>query len=45
MYRLLKENSFPQSVKIDAFSMVFIESEVGEWINQRLSESRQAMVL
>ncbi|EMM6764535.1 AlpA family transcriptional regulator [Pluralibacter gergoviae] len=40
IYRLLKENRFPQSVKIGSRAIAFIESEVDEWINQRIAESR-----
>lgn len=45
IYRLLKENRFPRSVKIGVRSIAFIESEVDEWINQRLSESRGGISL
>lgn len=45
VYRQLKENRFPRSVKIGVRSMAFIESEVDEWINQRLSESRGGITL
>ena len=40
IHRLLKENRFPQSVKIGSRAIAFIESEVDEWINQRIAESR-----
>lgn len=40
IYRLLKENRFPQSVKIGSRSIAFVESEVDDWINQRIAESR-----
>ncbi|HID4130304.1 TPA: helix-turn-helix transcriptional regulator [Pluralibacter gergoviae] len=40
IYRLLKENRFPQSVKIGSRAIAFIESEIDEWINQRIAESR-----
>ncbi|EOZ9389575.1 helix-turn-helix transcriptional regulator [Enterobacter cancerogenus] len=38
IYRLLKENRFPQSVKIGAQSIAFVESEIDEWISQRIEE-------
>ncbi|WP_370557378.1 AlpA family transcriptional regulator [Edwardsiella tarda] len=44
IYRLLKENRFPQSVKIGARSIAFVESEVDDWINQRIAESRGEVV-
>lgn len=40
IYRLLKEQRFPQSVKIGSRSIAFVESEVDDWINQRIAESR-----
>lgn len=40
IYRLIKEQRFPQSVKIGSRSIAFIESEIDEWINQRIAESR-----
>ncbi|WP_370559230.1 AlpA family transcriptional regulator [Edwardsiella tarda] len=40
IYRLLKENRFPQSIKIGSRSIAFVESEVDDWINQRIAESR-----
>ena len=43
IYRLLKEKRFPQSVKIGSRSIAFVESEVDEWINQRI-EARDALM-
>lgn len=40
IYRLIKEQRFPQSVKIGSRSIAFIESEIEDWINQRIAESR-----
>ncbi|HAN9319633.1 TPA: AlpA family phage regulatory protein, partial [Escherichia coli] len=31
---------FPQSVKIGARAIAFIESEIDDWIDQRIAESR-----
>lgn len=39
IYRLLKENRFPQSVKIGVRSIAFIEIEIDEWINNRIAKS------
>ncbi|MCQ0572264.1 AlpA family transcriptional regulator [Klebsiella pneumoniae] len=44
IYRLLKENRFPQSVKIGSRAIAFIESEIDEWVNQRIAESRGEVV-
>ncbi|MBZ4102874.1 AlpA family transcriptional regulator [Escherichia fergusonii] len=43
IYRLLKEKRFPQSVKIGSRSIAFVESEVDEWINQRI-EARDVLI-
>ncbi|MGM7819959.1 helix-turn-helix transcriptional regulator [Yersinia enterocolitica] len=40
IYRLISQRRFPQSVKIGTRSIAFIESEIDEWINQRIAESR-----
>ncbi len=40
VYRLMSQGKFPTSVKIGTRSIAFIESEVNEWINQRIAESR-----
>lgn len=40
IYRLLKDNRFPQPVKIGSRSIAFVENEIDEWINQRIAESR-----
>lgn len=40
IYRLLKEKRFPASVKIGTRAIAFVESEIDEWINQRIAESR-----
>lgn len=41
IYRLLKEERFPKPIKIGIRSIAFIESEIDEWINQRILASRQ----
>ena len=40
LYRLISQKKFPASVKIGSRSIAFIESEIDEWINQRIAESR-----
>lgn len=40
IYRLIKESRFPKSVKIGSRAIAFIESEVNDWIEQRIAESR-----
>jgi len=40
LYRLISEKRFPQPVKIGSRAIAFIESEIDEWINLRITESR-----
>ncbi|HDL7797762.1 TPA: AlpA family transcriptional regulator [Yersinia enterocolitica] len=40
IYRLIKQGRFPKPVKIGSRSIAFVESEIDEWINQRIAESR-----
>lgn len=40
VYRLISQGAFPKPVKIGSRSVAFIESEIDEWINQRIAESR-----
>ncbi|EHM42965.1 MULTISPECIES: helix-turn-helix transcriptional regulator [Hafnia] len=41
IYRLMSQGKFPASVKIGSRSIAFIESEIDEWINARIEESRK----
>lgn len=40
IYRLMSYGKFPESVKIGSRAIAFVESEIDEWINQRIAESR-----
>ncbi|MBP2844566.1 AlpA family transcriptional regulator [Dickeya oryzae] len=40
LYRLISQDRFPQPVKIGSRSIAFVESEIDDWINQRITESR-----
>lgn len=40
VYVLISRGQFPQSVKIGARAIAFIESEIDDWIDQRIAESR-----
>jgi len=40
IYRLISQERFPKPVKIGSRSIAFVESEIDEWINQRIAESR-----
>ncbi|HEJ7887099.1 TPA: AlpA family transcriptional regulator [Serratia liquefaciens] len=40
IYRLMSQGRFPKSVKTGVRSIAFVESEVDEWISQRIAASR-----
>ncbi|CDH18170.1 putative phage-related protein [Xenorhabdus bovienii str. kraussei Quebec] len=40
IYKLIADNKFPKQVKIGTRSIAFIESEIDDWIDQRIAESR-----
>ncbi|PWD57663.1 AlpA family phage regulatory protein [Pectobacterium parmentieri] len=40
IYRFISQGRFPKPIKIGSRSIAFIESEIDEWINQRIAESR-----
>ena len=40
IYRLMSQKRFPSAVKIGTRAIAFIESEIDEWVNQRIAESR-----
>lgn len=40
IYKLIAQDRFPKPVKIGSRSIAFVESEVDDWINQRIAESR-----
>ncbi|WP_338491445.1 AlpA family transcriptional regulator [Erwinia aphidicola] len=41
VYKLISQGVFPKPVKIGSRSIAFVESEIDEWINQRIAESRK----
>lgn len=40
LYELIKRGSFPNKVKISLRSVAFVESEVDEWIERTICDSR-----
>ncbi|MDC9581329.1 AlpA family transcriptional regulator [Xenorhabdus sp. PR6a] len=42
IYKLIGDGEFPKQVKIGPRSIAFIESEIDNWITQRITESRVA---
>lgn len=40
IYRLMAEQRFPSSIKIGTRAIAFIESEIDEWISERIESSR-----
>ncbi|WP_199637846.1 AlpA family transcriptional regulator [Serratia sp. PAMC26656] len=43
IYRLMSQSKFPTSVKIGTRAIAFVESEIDEWVNQRIAESRKEL--
>ncbi|CAI1043512.1 Predicted transcriptional regulator [Serratia liquefaciens] len=41
IYRLMSQGKFPTSVKIGTRAIAFVESEIDDWVNQRIAESRK----
>lgn len=41
IYRLIRQNRFPQPVKIGIRAIAFIESEIDEWIQLTIENSRK----
>ncbi|MNC51328.1 Prophage CP4-57 regulatory protein (AlpA) [compost metagenome] len=40
IYRLISQKRFPSSIKIGSRAIAFVESEIDEWVTQRIAESR-----
>jgi prophage regulatory protein len=40
IYELIKENQFPKQIQLTKRSVVWIEAEVDEFINQRIAAAR-----
>jgi prophage regulatory protein len=40
IYRLISQERFPKPVKIGSRSIAFVESEIDDWIDKRIAESR-----
>ncbi|QQG30029.1 AlpA family transcriptional regulator [Pectobacterium carotovorum] len=40
IYRLISQNRFPQPVKIGIRAVAFVESEIDEWIQLTIQNSR-----
>lgn len=43
IYRLISQKRFPDSVKIGVRAIAFVESEIDEWIELRIQESRNGI--
>ncbi|WP_340622475.1 helix-turn-helix transcriptional regulator [Xenorhabdus siamensis] len=42
IYKLISAGEFPKQVKLGSRSIAFVESEIDNWIAQRIAESRAA---
>ncbi|MNZ53159.1 Prophage CP4-57 regulatory protein (AlpA) [compost metagenome] len=43
IYRLISQKRFPPAIKIGSRAIAFVESEIDDWINQRIKESRKGV--
>lgn len=41
LYKLIAQERFPKPVKIGSRAIAFVESEIDDWINQRIESSRK----
>lgn len=41
VYKLLKQKRFPPPIKIGGWAIAFVESEVNDWIDQQIANSRE----
>ncbi|MDI9277388.1 AlpA family transcriptional regulator [Pantoea sp. EABMAA-21] len=41
IYRLISENRFPKPIKLGSRAVAFIETEIEQWILERVIESRK----
>ncbi|MDE9542686.1 AlpA family transcriptional regulator [Xenorhabdus bovienii] len=42
IYKLISDGEFPKQIKLGSRSIAFIESEIDNWIAQRIAGSRAA---
>ena len=38
IYKLMKRNQFPQSIKLGIRSVAWVESEIDEWISEKINQ-------
>ncbi|KKM51224.1 hypothetical protein LCGC14_1555690 [marine sediment metagenome] len=41
VYKLISENRFPKQIKLTSFSSGWLQSEISQWIDERIALSRQ----
>ena len=41
IYDLLRQNSFPKPIRLGVMSVAWVEAEVQEWIDSRITDSRK----
>lgn len=44
IYRLIDNGKFPKQIKLGTRAIAFIESEIDEWIENKIAESRTGEV-
>lgn len=40
VYKLINENRFPKQIKLTSFSSGWLQSEISQWIDERIAASR-----
>lgn len=41
VYKLINENRFPKQIKLTSFSSGWLQSEISQWIDERVAASRR----
>ncbi|WP_300493169.1 AlpA family transcriptional regulator [uncultured Methylophaga sp.] len=41
VYKLINENRFPKQIKLTSFSSGWLQSEISQWIDERIAASRR----
>ena len=41
VYKLINENRFPKQIKSTSFSSGWLQSEISQWIDERIAASRR----
>lgn len=45
IYKLISENRFPKQIKLTSFSSGWLQSEINQWLEERIAASRNLEAL